>query len=89
MPRYLIEIPHEATKKACDSAVNLLKSTGSHFLTHADFGCPDNVHKAWVTVEVDRKEMALMVVPVPYRNKAKITRVTKFSMDKVDKYHKK
>ena len=89
MPRYLIEIPHEATKKACDLAVNLLKSTGSHFITNADLGCLDNVHKAWLTVEVDRREMALMVVPVPYRNKAKITRVTKFSMDKVDKHQKK
>ena len=89
MPRYLIEVPHEDNKKACDLAVNLLKSTGSHFITNADLGCLDNVHKAWLTVEVDRREMALMVVPVPYRNKAKITRVTKFSMDKVDKHQKK
>ena len=56
MARFLIEVPHEANFAACSQAVRIFLDTGSHFLTHADFGCADGEHKAWLTVEVDSRE---------------------------------
>ena len=85
MPRYLIEVPHQNTKAACDLAVKVFKSTGSHFLTNADFGCPDGIHKAWINISVSNKREALFIVPPPFRDKAKVIRVKKFALEKIDK----
>ena len=85
MPRFLIEVSHENNKNSCDLAVNIFKSTGSHFLTNADFGCEDGVHNAWINVEVKSKSEALLIVPPPFRDKTKVIRVKKFAFEKVDK----
>ena len=93
MPRYLIEVPYENKKASCNLVVNVFKSTGSHFLTNTDFGSPDGVHKAWITISVDSRREALYVVPPPFRDKAKVIRVRKFVLEKVNKtlkpHHKK
>lgn len=80
MARYLIEVPHEANVTACSHAVQVFFKTGSHFLTHADFGCADGEHKAWLTVEVDSKEEARRILPPPLRMRARIVRLSKFSL---------
>jgi len=85
MPRFLIEVPHENSKASCDLAVNVFKSTGSHFLTNADFGCPDGIHKAWVTLSAKSKREALYVVPPPFRNKARAIKVRKFALEIFEK----
>jgi hypothetical protein len=41
MARFLIEVPHEAETLACARAAQELLQSGSHLLTHADFGCHD------------------------------------------------
>lgn len=84
MSRFLIEIPHEAEKVACLKAVKVLQETGSHFLTHADYGCLDGVHKAWIIVELDSKEEALMTVPRAYRSNATIVKLNCFSEEEID-----
>jgi hypothetical protein len=58
MARFLIEVPHENSKEACNRAVRIFMETGFHFMTNADWGCSDDVHKAWFFVEVDSKEDA-------------------------------
>lgn len=85
MPRYLIEVPHENKKATCDLVVNVFRSTGSHFLTNADFGCADGVHKAWIMISVGNKRDALYVVPPPFREKAMVIEVRKFAFEKIDK----
>lgn len=84
MPRFLIEVSHEADKTACDRAVAAFLETGSHFMTHADWGCPDDEHKAWITVEIDSKEEALNLVPPAFRADTKIITLQNFSMDNID-----
>jgi hypothetical protein len=84
MARFLIEVPHEATKAACARAVELFLRTGSHFLTHADWGCKDGEHKSWIIVEVESKEDARAIVPAPYREQAKIVQLNAFSMMDLD-----
>jgi len=76
--RYLIEVPHENKKEACDRAVRVFMETGSHFLTNADWGCSDDVHEAWFFVEVDSREEALLIVPPLFRQDAKVIAVQRF-----------
>jgi len=86
MARILIEVPHEAEKVACARAAQVLLKTGSHFLTHADFGCLDGVHKAWIIVEVESKEAARAILPPAYRSQAVLVQLNKFGIDELDKF---
>jgi hypothetical protein len=84
MPRFLIEVPHESGTVACARANKVLLESGSHFLTHADFGCTDGVHKAWIVVDVDSKDEARRLLPPAYRSQAMIVRLNKFGLAELD-----
>jgi hypothetical protein len=84
MTRYLIEVPHENRKDACNRAVEVFLETGSHFMTNADWGCNDDVHKAWVIVDVGSKEEARSIVPPLFRNDALVVELQKFSIEDLD-----
>jgi hypothetical protein len=92
MGRFLIEVPHEEETIACAKVVEIFLRTGSHFVTHTDWGCRDGDHKAWLIVEVDSKEDARMILPPAFRSQAKIVGLNKFSMEEIDdilRYHRK
>ena len=78
MEKYLIEVPHEENEQSCVQAVKVFMESGSHFMTHADYGCEDNEHKAWMIVELDNKEMARSLLPPAYRAQAKIVKLTTY-----------
>jgi hypothetical protein len=80
MAKFLIEVPHGANKKACDEAIEVFLKTGSHFLTHADWGCLDGDHKAWITVDVKDKDEARLILPPIFRAKAKIVQLANFKL---------
>ncbi|MHC5076703.1 MAG: hypothetical protein ACYTFM_09775 [Planctomycetota bacterium] len=84
MSKYLLEVPHEENKVSCEKAVRILLSTGSHFMTNAQFGCHDGVHKAWVIVDVDSKEEARAIIPTEYRNQSLVVKLTQFSLGKLN-----
>ena len=84
MDRFLIEVPHEAEVLACANAVKILLETGSHFLSHADWGCLDDVHKGWVMVDAESKEQARQMLPSAYRDRAVIVKLNKFSLEEID-----
>jgi hypothetical protein len=88
MPRFLIEVPHESEAVSCARAVKVLLESGSHFLTHADFGCHDGVHKAWVVVDVDSKDEARNILPPLYRRQATIVQLGKFGLNELDDFIK-
>lgn len=88
MKRYLLEVPHSASKKSCELAVSIFHSTGSHFLTNADFGCHDGVHKAWIVAEANNKTEAKRIVPTPFRDKVKVVMVEKLALDNIEKHNK-
>jgi hypothetical protein len=81
MPKFLIEVPHEGTARDCARAVEIFHRTGSHFLTHADWGCKDGEHKAWLIIDVGSKHEALNIVPPEYRETAKIVGLNSFSQE--------
>ncbi len=84
MARFLIEVPHEAEHEACLRAVRILLTSGSHFLTHSDFGCLDGEHKGWLIVEVESKEEARSILPPSFRSQANIVKLNKFTIEEID-----
>ena len=86
MTRFLIEVSHEADSVACARAVHVFLTTGSHFLTNADWGCADAVHKGWIIVEVNTKEEAMRIVPAAYRSQTKIVKLKKFALEEIEEF---
>jgi len=84
MARFLIEVPHEPEVLACAQAVEIFLRTGSHFLTHADWGCMDGDHKAWLIVEVDSKDEARCIIPPALGTQARIVRLNAFTLEQIE-----
>ena len=82
--RFLIEVPHEETTVACARVVEVFLTTGSHFLSTADWGCKDGVHKAWIVVEVDSKDEARGIVPPAFRAQARVVQLNAFTMKEIE-----
>jgi hypothetical protein len=80
MARFLLEVPHGPDHVHCDRAARIFLATGSHFITHADYGCDDGVYKSWLTVEVASREEALRILPAGLRANAKVIPLSKFSL---------
>ena len=84
MPKFLIEVPHEAETAACARVVKIFLSSGSHFVTHADWGCLDGVHSSWLTVDVETREDARAILPPGMRSRAKIVPLNRFTLEEID-----
>lgn len=82
--RFLIEVPHEETVLACARVVQVFLRSGSHFLSNADWGCKDGVHKAWMVVDVDSKDEARGIVPPAFRAQAKIVQLNAYTLEEVE-----
>jgi hypothetical protein len=86
MPKFLIEVPHEADAVACARAVKIFLSSGSHFLTNAEWGCFDGDHHCWMMVDVDDKRDAVGIVPPGFRAQARIVQLNRFSLEKINAF---
>ena len=86
MPRFLIEVPHSSDALACTRVVHVFLTSGSHFLSNADWGCKDGVHKAWFIADVDTKEEARAIVPPAFRSEARIVGLTKFELEAIERF---
>ena len=83
MPRFLIEVAHDATTDACVHAAEVFLRTGSHYLTHADWGCKDGDHKSYMIMELDSKRDAMNVVPADFRARARVVQLNAFTADEI------
>ena len=84
MPKFLIEVPHEADTLECTRVVHVFLSTGSHFITNAEWGCKSGVHSAWMLVDMDDKAQALAIVPPAFRATARIVGLTHFTLAEIE-----
>jgi hypothetical protein len=82
--KFLIEVSHEANPVACARHVEVFLKSGSHFFTHAVWGCRDGEHKAWILVEVDGRDEARAILPPAFRSQAKIVQLNAFSMEDIE-----
>ncbi len=91
MKKFLIESSHGPDKKSCKEAIQIFLQTGTHLLTHADWGCMDGEHKAWIIVEANSKEEAMYVLPPFYRPTARAIELVNFTLEDIlpekEKYH--
>ncbi len=84
MSKFLIEVPHERDMAGCARAVRTFLTSGSHFVTNADWGCRDGDHRAWIVVDVDSKDEAKAIVPPVYRSQAKIVALNRFTLQEIE-----
>jgi hypothetical protein len=84
MSKFLIEVPHDPDTMACTKVIQVFAASGSHFLTHADWGCLDGDHRAWMIANVDSKDDARAIVPPAFRARAHIVELAQFSIDQID-----
>ena len=86
MPKFLIEVPHDSDVVECSRAVQVFLSTGSHFLSNAEWGCLDGVHSAWMIVEVGSKAEALGIVPPAFRSGTRIVGLNRFDLARIEAF---
>jgi hypothetical protein len=83
VPRFLVEVAHDADPLACIRVLEVFLRSGSHFLTRADWGCKDGDHKAWMIVEVGSKEEARNIVPSDFRKRTRVVGLHAFTVEEV------
>lgn len=83
MPRFLIQIPHGDEHEACVRALEALETRGSHFVTHAEFGCRDGYHSALLVSEFESRAEAQQIVPPEYRQEARIVELGTYTHDQI------
>ena len=83
MPRFIIVVSHDDEHAACVNALSALERYGSHFVTHAEFGCKDGSHSGWLMVDVDSHAEAQQIVPPEFRSHARIVQVRRFTREQI------
>lgn len=76
MDRYIVISEH--TAEECRMAVKHFIHYHATFLTHFEWGCLDNDHHAYIIIEAESHEHALMAVPPLFREKAKAIKLVYF-----------
>ncbi|NOR34816.1 MAG: hypothetical protein GQ579_09065 [Bacteroidales bacterium] len=84
MNKYLIEVSQSSYKISNMRASYIFKRSGSHFVTHADWGFLDGEYKAWLVAETENEKEAMRILPSAYRQSAKIILIKKFSRTSTD-----
>jgi len=90
MDRYMIEIEHPAERASCIRSIREILELGSHFVTHAEWGCIDDVHTGWLIIEASSHEEARLVLPPAERSRARVVRLVRFTreaLDEMTKHH--
>ncbi len=83
MPKFLIEVSHSSDHEGCVRALHAILAFGSHYTTQADYGCLDGVHKSWLIVEVDSRNIAEGIVPPNFRGDVKVIQLNKFTPQEI------
>ncbi len=83
---FLIKLPH--TPEECLKALDDIKTSDSKLLKKINWGCMDNDHCGYLTLEAKSKEDALNQVPAAERKNASVTMVTKLSPKQIEDFHK-
>jgi hypothetical protein len=88
LDRYIVISEH--TAEECRQAVKYFAEFHASFITHFEWGCTDNDHHAYATIEANSHEEAMLVVPPLFRHKARVIKLVRFYPRKDgDPIHKK
>ena len=81
MNKYIIEVSQSSYELSNRQAAYIFNRTGSHFITHAEWGFRDGKYKAWLVAETENKMEAMRILPSAYRQYANIILIKKFSQN--------
>ena len=84
MNKYLIEVSQSSYKLSNRRASYIFNRSGSHFVTHAEWGFLDGEYKAWLVAETENKREAMRILPSAYRQSAKMILLKNFSRTSTD-----
>lgn len=84
MNKYLIEVSQSSYELSNRRASYIFNRTGSHFVTHAEWGFQDGQYKAWFVAETENKQEAMRILPSAYRRSANIILIKKFPRTSTD-----
>ena len=79
MNKYLIEVSQSSYNLTNRRASYIFNRTGSHFVTHAEWGFKDGQYKAWLVAETQDEVEAMRILPSAYRQYANIILIKRFS----------
>ena len=79
MPKYLIEVKHGEGHDDCVRALQAIEQYGSHYLTHAEWGCKDGIHCAWLIADLESRQQAMQMVPADFRKDSRIVQLNRFT----------
>ena len=88
MARYMIEASHDPTSADCLRILEACVSYGSHYLTHADWGCMDGTHTSWMIVEAEDIADARRMLPPAVRETARVVQLNKFTPEQIRELHR-
>ena len=77
MNKYLIEVSQREYKISNMRAEYIFKRSGSHFISHAEWGFLEGEYKARLVAETKNKKEAMRILPSAYRQYAKIVLINK------------
>lgn len=83
MDRYLIETPH--TAQDCLNLVRQIHAMG--YLHYFDWGCKAGEHCGWAIIEAETEAEARLAVPPLVRSKARVIKLSKFTVEDVQPLH--
>lgn len=83
MNRYMVETSHDR-----EDCLRVLDEFVVHgHITHFDWGCESGVCTGWAIVEAESEDQALYSVPTFLRGKAKVTKLSRFTPEKIQEFH--
>ncbi|HEY3250258.1 MAG TPA: hypothetical protein VGK25_03985 [Ignavibacteria bacterium] len=84
MNRYLVESSHN--REDCLHVLDQFVAYGH--ITHFEWGCENGVCTGWAFVEAESEEQALYSVPSFIRDKARAVKLSTFTPEKIQEFHK-
>jgi hypothetical protein len=85
MSRYIVELPH--TQEECLRNLDELSAKGNETLSKFDFGCNSGIHTGFAAVEATTDTDARKIVPSFLRDRARVVKVEKETIDQVKALH--
>jgi hypothetical protein len=88
MAKYMIEMPH--TDAECLQALDEISDKSPTLLSKANWGCMAGNHNGWAVVDANNETEARQIVATPLMQKnARITKLSTFSRQDIESFHKK
>jgi hypothetical protein len=85
MSEYLVISPH--TVAECMTAMDEVAGLGKDVLAKYEWGCMSGDHTAYIKVQAKNESEALKTVPASIRSKARAIKMTKFTLEEIQKFH--